>query len=181
MVFFVEDAVNEQEALSCSQEPSGGSRLYGSPSTERAVGEQQMNASLSETPLLYKDQDDKLPLCWYLLVLNRLRRCTHSRYSHRQGSNSASIRLLKALKAFLHRRALLGVLEGSNFIVDTAAGTRSLYSWLEQGAGHVQGQLAQLVLVHAVPLEFPSAANSVTGKVPHVSKSMHTSVLTFVS
>lgn len=39
--FFVEDAVNEQEALSCSQEPSGGSRLYGSPFTERAVGEQQ--------------------------------------------------------------------------------------------------------------------------------------------
>lgn len=140
-----------------------------------------MNASLSETSLLYKDQDDKLPLCWCLLVLNRLRRCTHSRYSHRQSSNSASMRLLKALKAFLHWRALLGVLEGSNFIAGTTGGTCSTYSWQEQEVGDVQGQLAQLVLMHAVPLEFPSAGNNGTGKVPHVSKSMHTSVLTFVS
>lgn len=136
----------------------------------------EANVSLSETSLLYKDQDDKIPLPWYLLVLSRLKRCTHSRYSHRQSSNSASIRLSKALKAFLHRGALLDVLEGSNFSVDTTGGTRSMYSWLEQEAGAVQGKLAQLLLRHAVPLEFPAAGNNVTGKVPRVSKNPCTEV-----
>ncbi|RMC15429.1 hypothetical protein DUI87_07620 [Hirundo rustica rustica] len=101
--------------------------------------------------ILAADQDDKLPLSWYLLVLNKLKRCTHSRFSDGQSSNSASIRLLKALKAFLHQGALLDELEGSSFIVDTTGGACSMYSWLEQEVGNVQGKLAQLVLRHAVP------------------------------
>lgn len=68
------------------------------------------------------------------------------------------------------------MLEGFNFVVGTTGGTRSIYSWLEQEVGDVQGKLAQLVLGHAVPLEFPSAGNSVTGKVPHVSKNSRTEV-----
>lgn len=68
------------------------------------------------------------------------------------------------------------MLEGSSFVVDTTGGTRSMYSCLEQEVGDVQGKLAQLVLRHAVPLEFPSAGNNVTGKVPHASKNPCTKV-----
>lgn len=68
------------------------------------------------------------------------------------------------------------MLEGSNFSVDTTGGTRSTYSWLEQEAGAVQGKLAQLLLRHAVPLEFPAAGSNVPGKVPHVSKNPCTEV-----
>lgn len=71
------------------------------------------------------------------------------------------------------------MLEGSSFTVDTTGGTRSMYSWLEQEVGDVQGKLAQLLLRHAVPLKFPAAGKNVknTESVPHVTKNPCTNCL----
>lgn len=157
--FSAQDPVNEKEALACSQEPSWRKKVVWKSPWQRGL----MVSSRDKCQSKWDSASPQRP-GWQtptLLVPSGAEQAQEMYPVQVQSQAEQSLsKHLATFKAFLHWRAELDVLEGSNFVVDTTGGTRSLYSWLEQGVGDVQGKLSQLVLRHALPLEFPSAGNS---------------------
>lgn len=83
--------------------------MWKSPSHRGVLVSSRDKFQFKQDLAIYKHRDERLPLPWYLLELGRLKRGTLSKYCHRQSSNSASVRMLKDLKAFLHWAAVTHV------------------------------------------------------------------------